>query len=180
MDVIIVIITTGWCWIIIQLNKEKNEESMVGDAGYFIHNTHNINTIIDTDDNEGWKLMSWRSMTLIFNLLLKRSVDGRKLLDLTFNGLSDVYPAFEAASFSATSENSIKIDGFRGATEHIGFSPDMTNEYDIHIDAFALTLQVCTYEAQCIHKSSIESISSFNSRTFSESSPFSRNVMVHI
>lgn len=48
-------------------------------------------------------------MTLIFNLLLKRSVDGSKLLDLTFNGLSDVYLAFEAASFSDTLENSINI-----------------------------------------------------------------------
>ena len=37
----------------IQINKENNEESMVGDGGYFIHNTHNINTSIDTDDNKG-------------------------------------------------------------------------------------------------------------------------------
>ena len=37
----------------IQINKENNEESMIGDGGYVIHNTHNINTSIDTDDNEG-------------------------------------------------------------------------------------------------------------------------------
>lgn len=35
------------------IKEEKNKESMVGDAVYFTHNTHNINTIIDTDDNEG-------------------------------------------------------------------------------------------------------------------------------
>ena len=37
----------------IQINKENNEESMIGDGGYVIHNTHNINTSIDTDNNKG-------------------------------------------------------------------------------------------------------------------------------
>ena len=48
----------------------------------------------------------------------------------------------------------------------------MTNKYDIHIDAFTFTREICNYEAQCIHKSSIGSTSSFNSRTVFESSPF--------
>ena len=52
-DVIIVIIAPGGCGIIIQVNKEKSEEYMVDDAGYFIHNTQNINTIIDEDESEG-------------------------------------------------------------------------------------------------------------------------------
>ena len=49
----------------------------------------------------------------------------KELSDSTFNGPSDLYPAFEAATTSATSKNSVKIDGFRGVPGHLGFSPDV-------------------------------------------------------
>ena len=96
--------------------------------------------------------MSRKSMILIFNILLKTSGDGIKLLDSTFNGLSDIYPDFEAASISATLENPFKIYGFREVNEHLGCIPNMIDGYDIQVDAFTCTQEVCNYEAQCICK----------------------------
>ena len=45
---------------------------MVDNAGYFIQNTHNINTIIGGDKTKGWKLMSQNIITMIFNIIIKK------------------------------------------------------------------------------------------------------------
>ena len=54
----------------------------------------------------------------------------------------------------------------------MGFSPDMIDEYNIHVDAVAFTRELNKYEAECVHKLSIGSVSSNTSNAISEFSPF--------
>ena len=68
----------------------------------------------------------------------------KELYDLTFNGPFNIYPEFEAATISATSENCVMIDVFRGVSEHLVFSPDMINEYDIIEQYVLMKLNVFT------------------------------------
>ena len=95
-----------------------------------------------------------------------------ELADLTFNGPSDTYTNAEAASINAISDNDISCDGEINTPHNFGFSPDMVDEYDIHVDAVAYTRAINKFEAEYFHKLSIGSVSSNTSNAISESLPF--------
>ena len=120
-DVTIVVITPeGPMWDPNSSTYGENEESMIDSAGDLINETHNTKAIIDENDNEGLNFNELENYDFNVQSIFSKQVEieatkilDKELSDLTFNGPSDIYTTFEAATISATSANSIKIDGLR-------------------------------------------------------------------
>ena len=98
-----------------------------------------------------------------------------ELEDPSFNGPSNIYTDIQASAVSACAEDAPTINGPIDLPNNIGFSPDMAEEYDIHVNAVAFTKAVDDYATECKFKSSIGGTSCYNSADVFEDSPFEPN-----
>ena len=68
--------------------------------------------------------------------------------DPTFNGPSETFTDQHADIISSRAEQAPLINESVKLPSNLGFSPDMADEYDIHIDAIAFTKVVSNYETE--------------------------------
>ena len=71
-----------------------------------------------------------------------------EIVDPTFNGTSEIFTDQQADIISSRAEQAPLINESVELPSNIGFSPDMADEYDIHIDAIAFTKAVSNYETE--------------------------------
>lgn len=95
-----------------------------------------------------------------------------EMTDPTFNSSSETFIDQQADIIGSCAEQAPLINESVELPSNIGFSPDMADEYDIHIDAIAFTRAVSNYEMEMKFKSSVGSTSQHNARDVYNESPF--------